>query len=80
MIVISIADIPIGIENRHKFIVALSKDYLTDSEPVFTVSASDEEIAREREMSDDEFSDGYLESIVVFRKIAERLPEFDAVV
>ena len=80
MIVINIADVPIAIDNKHKFIVALAKDYITDSEPAFTVSADEADVSREREASGSEFSDGYLESIVVFRKIAERLPEFDAVV
>lgn len=80
MIVINIAGIPVGVDNRFKYIEALARDYQCDEAPVFTVRADDSKIAREREASGAEFSDGYLESIVVFREIAERIPEFDAVV
>jgi hypothetical protein len=80
MIVIKIADIPVGIDNRYKYIEGLARDYLTDESAAFTVSVDDCEIAREREDSDEPHSDGYLEGVVAYRKIAERLPEYGAVV
>ena len=80
MLVIKIADIPVGIDNRYKYLEGLTRDYLTDDSPVFTVSVSDAEIERERADSGEQFSDGYLEGIVSYRKIAERLPEYGAVV
>lgn len=80
MIVIKIADIPIGIDNRYKYVENLSRDYLTYEPPVFTVAATDLDIEREREASGADFSDGYLEGVVVYRLIAERLPEYEAVV
>ena len=80
MIVIKLADIPIGIDNRHSYIEHIAKDYLTDEPPLFTVRATDADISKEREASCEEFSDGYIEGVVVYRLIAERLPEYGAVV
>ncbi len=78
MVKINIAGLSIGIENRFSFIEHQAKDYLTDEEPIFTVSVSDGEIKEERERSETNFQDGYYESIISYRKIAERLPEYDA--
>lgn len=80
MITLKMAGIAIAVDNKYTFIEKLARSYLTDEEPVFTVSASESDIVKEREASDAEYSQGYLESIVVYRKIAERLPEFDAFV
>ena len=43
-------------------------------------NVTDEDIGEERELSGTDYSNGYYESIVAYRKIAERLPEFDAFV
>lgn len=80
MIRIKLADITIGIENKYTYVEQLCSDYLTDEEPLFTVSATEEELLREREANEIKTSRGYVESIVIYRKIAERLPAFDAVV
>lgn len=78
MIVIKIAGLAIGIENRFLHLRYQAKDYLTDEEPIFTVSVSDEEIADERKNYGEDCPDAYCESVIAYRKIAERLPEFDA--
>ena len=80
MITVMIAGIPIGIDNRYDHTARISADYLTDEAPLFTVYATDAEIEREDEQTDGEFSRGYLESTVIFRRIAEQLPKYDAVV
>ena len=80
MITVSLAGIPIGINNKHSYIEAQARDYLTDASPLFTVEASPEDVERERGMTEERFSEGYLESIVVFRHIAEKLPSYDAFV
>ena len=80
MITIKVADIPIGIDNRFRHIEWLAQDYLTDDEPHFTVSATPEELVREQSFTEEKFSDGYLESTVIYRKIAERLGDYDAFV
>lgn len=80
MIKIKLAELVVGIDNRFRGIESLAQDYLTDLEPEFTVSATDEDIACERAVSERDFPDGYLESVVLYRKIADRLPSYDAFV
>ena len=80
MITLKLAGLAIGVEARYKYLPWLAKDFLTDDEPIFTVCATDEDIALERETSEEEFTPGYLEAIVVYRKIADRLPKYDAFV
>ena len=78
MTVIKIADLCIGIENRYDHIELQAKDYIAYEEPLFTVSVSEEEIDDERTRSATDRPRGYYESIVAYRKIAEKLPEYDA--
>lgn len=80
MITIKIADISIGIDNKYLHIVDLARDYLTDTTPEFTVSATESELDKEASLSECEFTRGYLEAVVVYRKIAEQLPRYDAFV
>lgn len=80
MLTIKIADIPIGIDNRYEFLTRFCKDYLTDEPPLFTVTPTDEDIKREAEIAEADYPEDYLESIVAYRKIAERIGEFDALV
>ena len=80
MTVIKIADIPIGLECRFEYTKKFVKDFVTDSAPLFTVSASDAEIEREHEVSGIRVPNEYAENIVMYRKIAERLADFDAIV
>ena len=80
MITVKLAGLSIGIDNRFDYIEKYARDYLTDEPPIFTVAVSDTELEREAAVSDDEHTPGYLESIAAYRKIAERMPEFDAVV
>ena len=81
MIVISVAGLNIGIDNKYDFIKNLASDYTVSSEKIdFTVSCDESDIAAEAEMSEGEYPLGYLESIAVYRKIAERLPEYGAFV
>ncbi len=81
MIRIKIAGLSIGIDNKYSFIEKLARDYLTDEPELFTVEALENEIRREGEQTPGQsYPDGYLESVVVYRKIAERLPDFDAFV
>lgn len=80
MITIKIAGIPIGIECRYEYTEKYVKDYITDEEPEFTVSATDEDIEREHIISGVRVPDSYAENIVIYRKIAEKLPEYDALV
>lgn len=78
MIKIKFADLAIGIDNKYRNIELLAKDYLTDEEPLFTVSVTPKDIEEERISSNTDYSPAYYESIIAYRKIAEILPEYDA--
>ena len=74
MFVIELAGIRIRIENRFPYIARQCRDFLCDGEDAaFSVSASPEEILREQELGD--FSDGYCESICIYRHICEIMPD-----
>ena len=87
---ISLAGIPIGVSGIYPSTLSLCKDYLTDELPAFTVVMTQEAICAERSFSarQDElagiaprrFSDSYLESLALYRAIAERLIGYDIVV
>ena len=63
--------------------------YLTEKEPEITVSVTPEDIARMRESAaredalegkaPQEYSDAYLETLAVYRKICEKMVDFDTV-
>ncbi len=77
-----IAEKNILIYSLHKSVHSLCKDYLinsTDADNVdFEVTISQDDIEYERaKNSGGDYSDGYLETLAVYRKIAERMIEFD---
>lgn len=84
---IKLADCNIGIDCMFLSTKDFCQDYLTEETPVFSVKIQPEDISFEREKSirEDEaegipvryFSDEYLETLAVYRKIAERILEFD---
>ena len=52
--------------------------YLTDSSAQWTVQVSQQDIDLERSRADRPgYSDAYLETLAVYRKIAEKMPEYD---
>lgn len=84
---ISLAGRHIGISALFESTRTFCKDYLSDGTPDFNVSVtqSDIEYERQRSARTDElegipvrlFSDAYLETLAVYRKIVETLPEYD---
>ena len=79
MTTIKIAGLPIGIIHKYERMKLMSSRYITDEEPLFVVSATEEEIKTERERANDlTLGDDYFESIAIYRNIADRLPEYDA--
>lgn len=80
MITIKIAGIPIGIDARFEYTEKYVSDFLTDDSPLFTVSASDAEIEEECRISGLRVPYQYAEHVAMYRKIAERLGEFSAIV
>ncbi|MGN0632387.1 MAG: hypothetical protein ACI4JW_00810 [Oscillospiraceae bacterium] len=86
---IKLADVVIRIEHIHDYIQEYCQGYLTDEKADFcaAVSPSDIEYERERSAAEDKkegipvrsFSEGYLETLAVYRKIADKMPEYDTV-
>ena len=76
---ISLAGISVGIDNRYAEIENISRDFLTDEPAEFTVRATDAELQAELALGTGAPPE-LCESIVLYRKIAERLPEYDALV
>lgn len=78
MIVLKIAGINVGVDNKYRHTEIVARDYITDEEPLFTVSVTPEDIEAEREMAEiSDGTDGYFESVALYRKIAEKMPTLD---
>lgn len=86
---IKIADKRIAVASLHSFVQSYCRDYLTTEQADFSVRISQPDIDREREQSRQEdlkenlpvraFPDDYLETLAIYRKIADKLPDFDTV-
>lgn len=84
---ISVAGFPIHIEALHESTMRFCRDYLCLDEPVLSIRIDQDDLDRERVKSDREreleglaphfFSDAYLETLAVYRKIAAALLERD---
>ena len=78
---ISIAKITVLIHNRYDFVKTVCSDYIVENEHYdFEVSASEDEIQKERQNYNSDFSDGFIESVCIYRNIARVLPKYDAIV
>lgn len=76
--VYEIAGLRVRIENKYGFTTKFCREYLSDDQesPVDIIAtASEEEFAAERSLSD-EFSDGYIENICLYRSICMQMPAF----
>ena len=82
-----IADITIKITSLYEDIHEYCRDYRSDEEPDFTVEISQTDIDFERKKSAREniaegrkiinYPDGYLEELAVYRKISEKMLEYN---
>lgn len=74
MFKMELAGVRIGIENRYAYIEEQCRAFtVSDGEVAFTVSVTEEEIREEASGGD--FSDGYCESICIYRNICEQIAE-----
>lgn len=76
---VRLADFNILIHAQYHFVVDQCKDYrlpepLTEETADLTVAASPEELEKERIRNHAAMTDGYLESICIYREICRRLP------
>ena len=85
-----IADKVIEVTSIYEKVHDYCKDYLTDEPADFSVCITREDIIKEKDKSDSEyayegkkspdFSDTLLEETAVYRKIAEKMPDYDTFV
>ena len=76
MFVIKLAGLRIRIENQYSFIERQCRDYFCeDGEVDFSVSVTSDEILEEQKHG--EFSEGYCESICMYRNICEKIAAYN---
>ncbi len=75
MFTVRLAELNIAIDNKYKYIEDMCKDYIVDDIADFTVTVTEDEIKAEANMGD--YTPGYLESLAVYRKIANKIIEYD---
>lgn len=77
MINVELAGIPVQLNNRFPDLVQLCRDYETAKAPLFALSVSQEEIEAERQSQTYAFSEGYLETVCIYRKLALEMLRYD---
>ena len=70
MMNLKLADIPVQMDNQYPDLEILCHEYITEEQPKIFLSVSEEELKTERSMQDESFSDGYLETVCMYRKLA----------
>ena len=80
MITIKIADLNVGVKYRYEFTREFLSEYESTEEPHFTVEVTDDDLTLEREFAEDQTDDQYLEYAAVYRKIADKITEYDGAV
>lgn len=83
------AELNISVDSLHETVHRLCADYRVQDNSAFDIIIKQEDIDFERERSEREerpggfkildYRDGYLETLAVYRKIAEILPEYDTI-
>ena len=77
MVRVQLAGIPIQMNNRFPELEWLCREYVTDEVPKIVLSVTQEEIEEERSKQADIFTDGYLETICLYRKLALEMLKCD---
>ncbi len=73
---LSIAELNISVENKFPYTEELCRDYISHlNRTDFSVCVTDKEILAEDDGNG--FNKGYLESLAIYRKIAEKLPDYN---
>lgn len=80
MFILELAKIKIKINNRYPYLERQCTDYIVDSTDYdFEVFVTDDELDQERKQAEKNFSDGYIESISMYRKICVQLPSYNCI-
>ncbi len=76
MLNLKLAGIPVQMNNRFEDLVLLCAGYESDEKPLLELAVSDADIALERSMQPGDFTDGYLETVCIYRKLALELLQY----
>ena len=86
---VKLADTPVRIRAINPGMRVFLRDYLCEEAAAFTVSTEQADLERERLLGEEDrvreglapvrFRDDYLETLAIYRKLAEKLPERDVV-
>ena len=76
---ICLADIPISVKSIYKSTAFFCRDYFYDGPVKYSITIEEEDIAEERSGVFLNFSDQYLETLALYRKIAELLVDEDTI-
>ncbi len=75
MFTIRLAELNIRINNKYEYVKNLCADYIIIGRPHFYIEVTDAEIEAERQLAENDI--GYLEALAIYRKIAEKIVEYD---
>ena len=75
---LNIAGIPIGIKHKYSYVSDISREYMTEEEPLFWISVTDGDIENEKSMAEGNFPAGVLESTAIYRAISEKIADYGA--
>ncbi len=73
---VDLAGIHVRVEHKYNYIRMLCEDYLTDCEPMISVSATDEEIEAEQALTNGEFSLSICEGTCIHRAATRALVKY----
>ena len=84
---VKLADVPLRIRAIHPEMEGFLRDYRTEEAPAFTLSVEPQDLSRERQLDAEsraaeglpplKVSDAFLETLAIYRKLAEKLLERD---
>ena len=75
MLNVRLADVNFCIENKYSYIEKMCENYLHSGEAELTISVTDDEINAEKTQKNSDA--GYLESLAIYRKIAEKIVAYE---
>ncbi|MCD8090100.1 MAG: hypothetical protein LUD81_05665 [Clostridiales bacterium] len=78
MIVLNIAGVNVGVENKYPLLQWGCEEHITTASPEFVVSASEDEIREDYEANERKFKLKDCESNCLYRKICFAMPRYDA--
>lgn len=72
------AGLCVGCDTLYEYPFKMSKGYITqDGKPDIEIRTGQEDIDNEKKYADGDYSDAYLESLAVLRKLSDMLPSYD---